>query len=48
MKAEPQDMLRTPVRQRAMITCTYLVYPSHAPIPVGMMEPDPPRFTPWV
>uniref|UniRef100_A0A8V5H4D7 Uncharacterized protein n=1 Tax=Melopsittacus undulatus TaxID=13146 RepID=A0A8V5H4D7_MELUD len=40
MKAEPQDTLRTPVRQRAMITCTYLVYPSSAPIPVGMMEPQ--------
>ncbi|KAM4686238.1 maestro heat-like repeat-containing protein family member 1 isoform 2-T2 [Amazona ochrocephala] len=25
MKAEPQDTMRTPVRQRAMITCTYLV-----------------------
>ncbi|XP_065520234.1 maestro heat-like repeat-containing protein family member 1 isoform X5 [Lathamus discolor] len=25
MKAEPQDTLRTPVRQRAMVTCTYLV-----------------------
>uniref|UniRef100_A0A8V5H0T3 Uncharacterized protein n=1 Tax=Melopsittacus undulatus TaxID=13146 RepID=A0A8V5H0T3_MELUD len=35
MKAEPQDTLRTPVRQRAMITCTYLVYPSSAPIPAG-------------
>uniref|UniRef100_A0A8B9FMW5 Maestro heat like repeat family member 1 n=1 Tax=Amazona collaria TaxID=241587 RepID=A0A8B9FMW5_9PSIT len=33
MKAEPQDTMRTPVRQRAMITCTYLVYPSSAPIP---------------
>lgn len=28
--------MRTPVRQRAMITCTYLVYPSSAPIPAGM------------
>lgn len=27
--------MRTPVRQRAMITCTYLVYPSSAPIPAG-------------
>ncbi|XP_030342903.1 maestro heat-like repeat-containing protein family member 1 isoform X2 [Strigops habroptila] len=25
MKAEPQDTMRTPIRQRAMITCTYLV-----------------------
>ncbi|XP_061233849.1 maestro heat-like repeat-containing protein family member 1 [Neopsephotus bourkii] len=25
MKAEPQDTLRTPLRQRAMVTCTYLV-----------------------
>ncbi|XP_061296895.1 LOW QUALITY PROTEIN: maestro heat-like repeat-containing protein family member 1, partial [Pezoporus flaviventris] len=25
MKAEPQDTLRTPVRQRAMVACTYLV-----------------------
>ncbi|OPJ77590.1 maestro heat-like repeat-containing protein family member 1 isoform A [Patagioenas fasciata monilis] len=28
IKAEPLDALRTPVRQRAMVTCTYLVYPS--------------------
>lgn len=28
IKAEPLDAMRTPVRQRAMVTCTYLVYPS--------------------
>ncbi|KAK2512477.1 hypothetical protein Q9233_016229 [Columba guinea] len=28
IKAEPLDTMRTPVRQRAMIVCTYLVYPS--------------------
>ncbi|XP_009573664.1 PREDICTED: maestro heat-like repeat-containing protein family member 1, partial [Fulmarus glacialis] len=55
IKAEPLEAMRTPVRQRAMITCTYLVYPSSAPIPVGMplaalagaaapAEPDP---APW-
>uniref|UniRef100_A0A8C3XQA8 Maestro heat like repeat family member 1 n=1 Tax=Chelydra serpentina TaxID=8475 RepID=A0A8C3XQA8_CHESE len=27
IKTEPLDLLRTPVRQRAMISCTYLVYP---------------------
>ncbi|XP_065686253.1 maestro heat-like repeat-containing protein family member 1 isoform X3 [Patagioenas fasciata] len=26
IKAEPLDALRTPVRQRAMVTCTYLVF----------------------
>uniref|UniRef100_A0A8C4UKY9 Maestro heat like repeat family member 1 n=1 Tax=Falco tinnunculus TaxID=100819 RepID=A0A8C4UKY9_FALTI len=36
IKAEPPEAMRTPVRQRAMITCTYLVYPSSAPIPAGM------------
>uniref|UniRef100_A0A8B9FMV0 Maestro heat like repeat family member 1 n=1 Tax=Amazona collaria TaxID=241587 RepID=A0A8B9FMV0_9PSIT len=46
MKAEPQDTMRTPVRQRAMITCTYLVYPSSAPIPCrndgACLSPVPP------
>uniref|UniRef100_A0A8D0FB63 Maestro heat like repeat family member 1 n=1 Tax=Strix occidentalis caurina TaxID=311401 RepID=A0A8D0FB63_STROC len=35
IKAEPLEAMRTPVRQRAMITCTYLVYPSSAAVPAG-------------
>lgn len=27
IKAEPQDSLRTPIRKKAMLACTYLVYP---------------------
>uniref|UniRef100_A0A663N4H3 Maestro heat like repeat family member 1 n=1 Tax=Athene cunicularia TaxID=194338 RepID=A0A663N4H3_ATHCN len=42
IKAEPLEAMRTPVRQRAMITCTYLVYPS----PGGMCLTGPPRSEP--
>lgn len=31
IKAEPPDSLRTPIRQRAMTACMYLVYPCSAP-----------------
>ena len=27
IRAEPPDSLRTPIRKKAMLTCTYLVYP---------------------
>ena len=27
IKAEPPDSLRTPIRKKAMLACTYLVYP---------------------
>lgn len=54
IKAEPLETMRTPVRQRAMITCTYLVYPPPCGKAAGRAvltgaavptEPDPaPRF----
>uniref|UniRef100_A0A8C3J6I5 Maestro heat like repeat family member 1 n=1 Tax=Calidris pygmaea TaxID=425635 RepID=A0A8C3J6I5_9CHAR len=39
IKAEPLEAMRTPVRQRAMIACTYLVYPSSAPVPQTLCLP---------
>lgn len=27
IRAEPPDCLRTPIRKKAMLACTYLVYP---------------------
>lgn len=27
IKAEPPDSLRTPIRKKAMLACTHLVYP---------------------
>uniref|UniRef100_A0A8C3SH24 Maestro heat like repeat family member 1 n=1 Tax=Chelydra serpentina TaxID=8475 RepID=A0A8C3SH24_CHESE len=43
IKTEPLDLLRTPVRQRAMISCTYLVYPFPVLPPREIMRNHLPR-----
>lgn len=39
IRAEPPDSLRSPIRKKAMLACTYLVYPITCGRLGGVQEP---------